>query len=267
MKKLFLNLVFLMSIVSVFGQRIVNPNYLPPYRFVESAFQLEPEMIFVEGGTFTMGRPDSALSHPLWGDEIPQRSVTVSDFRIGKYEITVWQWSEIMGVDSVKASCWDCAIEGICWNDVQVFLQKLNKKTGKNYRLPTEAEWEFAAKGGNKSKGYQFSGSNIADSVAWFHNSSVAKIHSIGQKKANELDIYDMSGNAIEWCNDIYEPYKSSNKALLNPKGADSGIYRVIRGGSWGYVERACLVFARNNRRQDIGYLEDIGFRVVLDTQ
>ena len=190
----------------------------------------EPEMVFVQGGTFQMGSND-------YDSEKPIHSVTLNGFYIGKYEITQKQWRDVMGSDLpelIFKGCDDCPVESVSWNDVQEFLQKLNAKTGKKYRLPTEAEWEFAARGGIQSKGYKYSGSNTLDNVAWNTSNSSNKTHTVGTKQANELGVFDMSGNVWEWCSDWYSEKYYRKSPNTNPTGASSGDYRVIRGGSWG---------------------------------
>lgn len=198
------------------------------------------EMVYVKGGTFQMGSNDGD------SDEKPKHSVTLSDFYIGKYEVTQKQWREIMGNNpSNFKNCDNCPVEKVSWNDVQEFIKKLNQKTGKNYRLPTEAEWEYAAKGGNQSKGTIYSGSNNIDEVAWYRENSGSKTHPAGQKKPNELGIYDMSGNVYEWCNDWYGNYSAGSQR--NPQGSSSGARRVLRGGSWGSIAGNCRVSNRIN--------------------
>ena len=163
-------------------------------------------MVFVQGGSFQMG------SNNGQSDEKPVHSVTVSDFYIVKYEVTQKEWRDIMGSNPSKWKGDNLPVEKVSWDDVQTFIKKLNAKTGLNYRLPTEAEWEYAARGGNKSNGYKYSGSNDIGSVAWYASNSGSKTHSVGQKKPNELGIYDMTGNVWEWCNDWYGDYSSSSQ-------------------------------------------------------
>jgi formylglycine-generating enzyme required for sulfatase activity len=188
-------------------------------------------MVYVVGGTFTMGCTYEQ-GNDCDSDEKPAHQVTLSNFYIGKYEITQAQWEAVMGNNpSSFSGCDNCPVENVSWNDVQDFIRKLNAVTGKNYRLPTEAEWEYAARGGNQSKNYKYSGSNSVSEVAWYNSNSGSKTHTVGQKKANELGIYDMSGNVYEWCQDWYDTYSSSSQT--NPTGAYFGSYRVYRGGSW----------------------------------
>lgn len=148
-------------------------------------------------------------------------------------------------------------VEKVSWNDVQEFITKLNQKTGANFRLPTEAEWEYAARGGNKSRGYKYSGSNNIGDVAWYIDNSGSKTHQVGTKAPNELGIYDMSGNVWEWCQDWYGSYSSGSQT--NPTGSSSGSYRVIRGGSWRNNARGCRVSNRDsytpvNRGSNLGF-------------
>jgi len=182
-------------------------------------------MVKVKGGTFQMGSNDGE------SNEKPIHSVTVSDFYIGKYEVTQKEWVAIMGSNPSKYQGDNLPVEQVSWDDCQEFIKKLNVKTGKSYRLPSEAEWEYAARGGSKSKDYKYSGSNDLSAVAWFADNSGSNTHLVGQKQANELGIYDMTGNIWEWCSDWYGDYSSGSQA--NPKGVSSGSYRLLRGGSF----------------------------------
>ncbi len=179
-----------------------------------------------------------------------------------------------MGDDPPNLSfkdCDNCPVDGVSWIDVQDFIKKLNQKTGKNYRLPTEAEWEYAACGGNKSRGYKYSGSNNISEVAWYYKNSFDKgkshkdygTHEVGNKKTNELGIYDMSGNVWEWCSDWYgsDYYKKSSRN--NPQGASSGSLRVYRGGGWYDYDGYCRVANRANWYPGSG-LKYLGFRLAL---
>ena len=217
---------------------------------------LRYEMIFVEGGTFQMGSSSGD------SDEKPVHSVTLSGFNIGKYEVTQAQWTAVMGNNpSNFTGCDDCPVENVSWNDAQQYISKLNSQTGKNYRLPTEAEWEFSARGRKSSKGYTYSGSNDLNSVAWNSDNSGSKTHTVGGKQANELGVYDMTGNVWEWCSDWYGTYNSYSET--NPTGASSGWIRVLRGGSWHYDADFCRTALRSGSNPD--YRSDhFGFRLVL---
>lgn len=209
----------------------------------------EPKnMVFVQGGTFTMGC--KALRDKDCEEvEKPAHSVKISDFYLGKYEVTQAEWTTVMGNNpSNFKQCDNCPIENVTWDEVQNFLKKLNAQfPGKNYRLPSEAEWEYAASGGNLSKGYLYSGSNTLSEVAWFYSNAKNKTHSVGDLKANELGLFDMTGNVWEWCaDDWHDDFKqapSDAQAWLdNPRSA----YRVIRGGSWFDYEEICPISRRN---------------------
>ena len=200
--------------------------------------KLVDNMVYVSGGTFTMG----ATYSDGFVSEKPAHQVALSSFSIGKYEVTQEEWETVMGTSEFKGK--KLPVEYVSWNDCQEFIRKLNQLTGKKFRLPTEAEWEYAARGGNKSRGYKYAGGNDIGSVAWYDDNSGSKTHEVGQKQPNELGLYDMSGNVYEWCGDWYGSYGSSSQT--NPTGASSGSHRVIRGGSWAYSARYCRVSYRN---------------------
>ena len=218
-------------------------------------------LVFVKGGTFTMGC--TSEQSDCDSDEKPTHRVTVSDFYMGKYEVTQKQWREIMGNNPSKFSgCDNCPVEQVSWNDVQKFIKKLNQKTGKKYRLPTEAEWEYAARGGVETHGRAslYAGSNNIGEVAWYKSNSGSKTHPVGQKKPNELGLFDMTGNVWEWCNDWYGDYSSSSQT--NPKGPASGSFRVLRGGGWISGARGCRVAIRGINGPDFRSNFN-GFRLV----
>ncbi|MBI5218647.1 MAG: SUMF1/EgtB/PvdO family nonheme iron enzyme [Bacteroidia bacterium] len=214
--------------------------------YTETTSGLNLEMVAVEGGSFTMGCTSEQSDCST--DENPTHKVTLSNYYIGKYEVTQKQWEQVMGTKpSYFKNCDNCPVETVSWNDIQEFLQILNTKTGKTYTLPTEAQWEYAARGGSKSKGYKYSGGNSLGDVAWFTDNSSSKTHSVGQKQANELGIFDMTGNVWEWCSDWYDEKYYKNSPANNPQGANSGSLRVYRGGSWGSEARNCRVAYRFN--------------------
>lgn len=199
-------------------------------------------MVGVEGGTFTMGATSEQGTSDPYDNEYPTHSVTLSNFSIGETEVTQELWQAVMGSNPSSVSGTNLPVEIVSWNDCQTFIQKLNQLTGKNFRLPTEAEWEYAARGGNKSKGYKYAGSNTLSEVAWYSENSSSKTHPVKQKLANELGLYDMSGNVYEWCQDWFGNYSS---AQTNPTGPASGSYRVIRGGSCYDYASYCRVSIR----------------------
>jgi formylglycine-generating enzyme required for sulfatase activity len=213
---------------------------------------IEIEMVSVEGGKFMMGSNE--------GEEFnrPAHEVSVQAFKIGKYEVTQLQWRLVMGYDqSTFSNCDECPIETISWKEIQTFIKKLNLESGRKYRLPTESEWEFAAKGGIKSKGYTFSGGNNISEVAWYYENSDSTIHKVGLKQPNELGIYDMTGNVWEWCSDLASSY--SNKNWKN-----EGSYRILKGGSWISEKDICFPWYREydgpKCRRPSG-----GFRLTMD--
>ena len=218
------------------------------------------EMVKVEAGSFNMGAT-SEMENPF-EDEKPVHRVTLTnDYYIGKYEVTQALWKTVMGNKPSRFKGDALPVEQVSWNDCQKFITKLNKLTGKNFRLPTEAEWEYAARGGKKSRGYQYSGSNTLGDVAWYYDNSGIKTHAVGTKQPNELGIYDMTGNVFEWCQDWRDSYSSS--PLVNPMGAASGSNRVRRGGSWGSSARGCHTSFRNGNAPDDRY-GSLGLRLVL---
>lgn len=182
-------------------------------------------MVYVSGGTFIMGGDESS-------DQTPTHSVTLSSYYICKYEVTQALWRAVMGSNPSYFKGDNLPVESVSWNDCQTFINRLNSYTGRNFRLPTEAEWEFAARGGNYSRHYKYSGSNYISDVAWYGDdsgSSGNRTHPVGTKQANELSLYDMSGNVWEWCSDWYGSYSSYSQN--DPTGPNSGSERVMRGG------------------------------------
>lgn len=210
-------------------------------------------MIRVDGGTFTMGVEKTA------------HCVTLSTYYIGETEVTEALYEAVMG----RFSGSEKPVDAESWNGCQIFIKKLNSLTGMNFRLPTEAEWEFAARGGNSSQGYKYSGYNNIDYVAWYKKNAfdLAKndpnygVHSVASKWPNELGLYDMSGNVCEWCQDWYGSY--SNCSQTNPTGPSSGRQRVVRGGSWRSYERDCFVWSRYAFEPGHGG-SDLGLRLAL---
>ena len=220
------------------------------------------DMVRVEAGTFTMGATPEMKDPDYDYDEKPTHQVTLTnDYYIGKYEVTQALWKAVMGYNPSAFKGDNLPLEQVSWDDCQEFISKLNSITGKTFRLPTEAEWEYAARGGKKSRGYQYSGSNNLSDVAWYKDNSDRKTHAVGSKQANELGIYDMSCNVREWCQDWYGSYSSSSQ--VNPIGANSGYHRVCRGGGWYFTARNCRSSYRNSISPD-GRGYDFGLRLVL---
>ena len=217
------------------------------------------EMVYVEGGTFDMGAT-SEQGNDADSDEYPVHRVTLSGYYIGMYEVTQELWEAVMGSNPSHFKGAQNPVEQVSWNDCQNFIKKLNSLTGRTFRLPTEAEWEYAARGGNQSRHYKYSGSNNIFDVAW-HERNTGGTHAVGTKTANELRIYDMSGNVYEWCSDWYGGYSAG--AQTNPQGPSSGSRRVRRGGSWSDYARNCRVSNRYFNDPDYS-LSFNGLRLVL---
>lgn len=240
--------------------------------FVENAnCGLNMKMIRVDGGTFQMGATSEQGSDTA-SDEKPIHNVTLDTFYIAECEITQAQWQKIMGTtiydqyDKAKSS-WGTRGVGdsypmyyVNWNEAQVFCQELSSITGRRYRLPTEAEWEYAARGGNKAAGTLFSGGGLIDAVAWYYGNSDSSTHPVKQKRANPLGLYDMSGNVWEWCSDWHDSYSSSSQS--NPTGANSGWEKILRGGGWYSGADRCRVSYRAEYEPS-NHFGDSGFRVV----
>ena len=201
------------------------------------------KMIAVKGGTFTMGATSEQTG--AISDESPTHSVTLSDYYIGETEVTQELWNAVMGSNpSNLTGNMQCPVEQVSWNDCQTFISRLNELTGATFRLPTEAQWEYAARGGNQAQGRMYSGSNTIDNVAWYTSNSSSTTHPVKTKAPNELGIYDMSGNVEEWCSDWSGSYSSA--AQTDPTGPATGSYRVTRGGSWADFAAFCRVTYRS---------------------
>ena len=217
------------------------------------------KMVRVEGGTFTMGAT-SEQGSDADDDEKPAHQVTVSTFSIGETEVTQELWQAVMGSNPSSFKGPRCPVENVSWEDCQNFIRELNSLTGRHFRLPTEAEWEYAARGGRKANGHKYAGCSSIDNVAWYRDNSGNQTHDVATKRANELGLYDMSGNVWEWCQDWYGSYSSGSQT--NPTGAASGSYRVFRGGGW-YNARNCRVSDRSYSSPSDRYY-NLGLRLVF---
>ena len=224
-------------------------------------------MVKVEGGTFTMGAGDDDTEATEW--ERPAHMVTLSSFYIGQTEVTQALWQAVMGANPSWYSSRKGfeenlrrPVECVSWDDCMTFIETLNQMTGKQFRLPTEAEWEYAARGGNKSQGYRYSGSNTIGDVTWYYENSNDIMHPVATKSPNELGLFDMSGNVWEWCQDWLGEYSGSAQA--NPTGPISGTVRLMRGGSSSFDAIDCRVSNRD-AYNPLEAIYDLGLRLVLD--
>jgi hypothetical protein len=220
---------------------------------------LKANMIRVDGGTFFMGNRSGKT------DESPEHNVRLSSFYIGKYEVTQYQWKSIMKTNpSAHSDCDDCPVENISWNDANKFIEALNAASGEHYRLPTEAEWEFAARGGTLSSGNKFSGNPVLKKAGWFFSNAGGNTHPVNSRPLNEVGISGMSGNVAEWCSDWYgfNYYNTSDRD--NPRGPAKTTEKVVRGGSYNDYEEFCKVTARG--KHDASYKDKtIGLRLARD--
>jgi len=210
----------------------------------------------VKGGSLEMG----ANLRYYWAPHNKEHSVGLNDFYISKYPVTQKIWIEIMGFNpSYFQACMKCPVETVSWNDAQEFIIKVNQITKQHYRLPTESEWKYAARGGQKSHGYKFSGSDYINNVGWYNKNSGKSVHPVGEKQPNELGIHDMTGNVWEWCKDDFEYVDKNpvqNNAITPPE-----ISRVLLGGSWANDYKQCLLSYRNVKRSN-GKYRNVGFRL-----
>lgn len=217
------------------------------------------KMIKVEGGTFEMRERVTVKSGFLGLDTKVtniEQTTTLNDYFIGETQVTQALWTAVIGKNPSYFKGDFKPVESVSWDDCQMFIQKLDEITGKNFRLPSEAEWEFAARGGNKSKNYHFSGNNDTEKVAWNETNSSVSTHNVATKEPNELGLYDMSGNVSEWCYDWYGDYL--NGVVADPRGNKKGSIRVCRGGNWDSESMACeitsrLAFTPNKRTSVLG--------------
>lgn len=217
-------------------------------------------MVTVQGGAYSMGATYEQAGYS-YEDEEPVRKITLNDFAIGKFEVTQALWKAVMGDNPSFYIGDNRPVECVSWNDCQEFIRKLNQYTGQHFRLPTEAEWEYAARGGRQSKVYRYAGSDHASEVAWYGDTWETGTHPVGSKAPNELGLYDMSGNIYEWCQDWFGRYRGGDQT--NPKGPESGKNRVLRGGSWFVEESYVRVSNRSGSSPDSQFIH-IGFRLAM---
>ena len=222
--------------------------------------ELGRNMVAVKGGILTIGCTSEEKYCIDYGK--PERKVSLSSYKIGKYEVSQAEWEAVTGTNpSYHKNCPTCPVEQVSWNDIQAFLKKLNEKTGKKYRLLTEAEWEYAARGGANSKGYQYAAINDQDEVARNSGDSGYETYKVGQRQPNKLGLHDVSGNVWEWCSDIYSD--SSSRSTTNVEGLSSGSNRVFCGGTCNYYADFCRVVSYRKSEPANSYYF-IGFRLAL---
>ncbi len=215
------------------------------------------DMVWVEGGTFQMGSGNGD------SDEKPVHSVTLDGYYIGKYEVTQALWQAVMGSNPSYFKGNNNPVENVSWGDCMQFIYKLIELTGLRFSLPTEAQWEYAARGGGKSRGYTYSGGNMIEYVAWFSDNSGSKTHPVGLLQPNELGVCDMTGNVWEWCSDWYDSGYYSKSPSRNPVNTSAASYRVLRGGGWSDGAEFCRVAFRRGDTPT-SRLSNLGLRLVL---
>ena len=229
---------------------------------VEAVSETEDGMVYVKGGCFDMG--------DIFGtgasDEKPVHTVCVGDFYLGKTEVTQKQWEDVTGSNPAKFQCADCPVERVSWNNAQEFIKKLNEKTGMNYRLPTEAEWEYAARSGGLKE--QWAGTNDEEKIGeytWYGYTANGRTHAVAGKTPNAIGLYDMMGNVWEWCSDRYDKEYYKTSPSKDPQGPSYGKTRVLRGGGWRSKGRVLRTTDRNNMPPSIKKFSDMGFRLARD--
>jgi formylglycine-generating enzyme required for sulfatase activity len=226
--------------------------------------ELFNNMVLVEAGSFSLGS-DSPLARKR---EQPVRPVTLDAYYIGKYELTQDIFEQVMGWNYSYFQCGNCPVNNVSWFNMQLFIKRLNAITGRTFSLPTEAQWAYAAKGGNKSKGFKYSGSNTINDVAWFSENANKKSHPVGLKQPNELGLYDMTGNLWEFCLDdmsrkAYSRVESHNPFIGDKTNLKGKAMKVIRGGGYEFSATENLVFMRDGATNNVR-MPDIGYRLVM---
>lgn len=279
MKKTIYNIIilFIFLLITTYSCSQKESSSKPVHEYNISVNGETIEMVLVEGGTFNMGCTPEQEEDAL-DNEKPVHSESVESFYIGKYEVTQKLWNAVLGTEynnSHNTKCEDCPVENVSWDDAQAFIARLTILTKKKFRLPTDIEWEYASRGGNRSKGYKYSGSNNINEVGWYienyqENSYGDKrtTHAVGLKQSNELGLYDMSGNVWEWCDNLYQKeYVQNNKNVHTGwpfPGTHLYFRRIIRGGSWGGEATGCRVscidYDFESYKDEYG-----GFRLVME--
>lgn len=262
--------IILTALVCCLGMQVFSQSAKPAeaprkkMTMPEVVLQIVQNMVRIDGGTFKMGCQNESDSDCYYWEK-PAHKVSVSSFYMDKYPITQLEWEAVMGTRPwFSKNCPTCPVENVNWNDATEFLARLNKVSGVHYRLPTEAEFEFAARGGNLSKGYKYAGSDNIREVAWYDSISRGQAHPVAQKKPNELGLYDMSGNVFQWTLDWFDSDYYLHSPEKDPKGPDSESYRTCRGGSWWSDDSYSRVSNRDRYPVDARD-DDVGFRIAKD--
>ena len=224
--------------------------------------QILDNMVFVDGGTYRMGEGEDEMG-VSFNDNAPSHIVSLDPFFIGKYEVTQEEWEVVMGNNPSYFKGNRLPVENVSLDDCKLFVNRLNQLTGKTFRLPMEAEWEYAARGGKYSMSYIYAGSDFPGSVAWFITNSNHVSHEVGAKRPNELGLYDMCGNVSEWCSDFYSHDYYKQSPTFNPKGPTSGINHVNRGGGWQMPDTYLRISTRNLSSDDERN-SALGFRLAM---
>ena len=253
------SVILIVLVVFVFSKGKVKEDGSCAFSVGDASFTMRK----VDGGSFIMGASEYDYESKPW--EKPAHQVTLDGYYIGETEVTQKLWKEVMGYNPSRFVGDNYPVESVSWNDCVDFCQRLSQRTGRRFRLPTEAEWEYAARGGNLSKGYKFSGSNFIEDVAWSLEVSDSVSHPVRQKQPNELGLYDMTGNAGEMCSDLYARYTGVSE--YNPKGpATSEKGHIRRGGGW--LNRANSSRISYRYYTPFGLSNDfLGFRLAMDCE
>jgi formylglycine-generating enzyme required for sulfatase activity len=257
--------LFLCLCVTLVSSAVAEDERAAPRSIsAESMSRLMDEMIWVKGGSYSMGSDSEKASSA----EKPAHKVKLDGFHMGKFEVSQDLFQEVMGWDTSYFPGEGHPVNNVSWINIQRFIERLNRITGKHFRLPTEAEWEYAAKGGQLSKGYQYSGSDAIGEVAWYAGNGKRRVHPSGKKKPNELGLYDMTGNLWEFCHDEADMRPYPEKARINPVvGSFEKPYtdapKITRGGGYEFDGDECLVYRRDGATPNVR-MPDIGFRLVM---
>lgn len=262
-------LASLLGIWMIVNSLILWVRYDPAPTSLQLTIGIETvRMVLVKGGTFALGESEEALegednfTRKWLGEQMPKHQVTLSDYYIGSSEVTQGLWQEVMGSNPSATKGEDLPVTNITWYEALQFIEALNRRTNRHFRLPTDAEWVYAARGGEEQNTFRYAGSDHLYEVAWAKGNAEGTTHNVMQKQPNSLGIYDMCGNVMEWCYDWYAPYPNADE--INPTGPSTGEYKVAHGGAWRASEVFCLPSIRTYDLPAKGY-DYLGFRLAMD--